>query len=196
MASQMTKTEITKLVFEGRKWEVKPSMTVRADDTLFVKLPKMKPLCCGFARMCCKGVAGDVSLAASEGYRLLMKLRNNAQSAELQNESSPVKAEPAKLTKPKQSLLKDMFAKQRLSEDESAAKRARLTREEIHQKREQPSSILVMVPAFGEFEQKEIRVLRPVNGRDDLAVQFDVDARGLGGKMICFYICATCRGPV
>ena len=169
----MKKMEITKLSFEKTTWEVKNSMTVTINNEVFVKLPKFKPTCCGFAKMCCKGTAGDISLIASEGYRLLVQLRNQAQSLELESDLSPQKALPSQQTS-----LKDLFQRQQgIGGDEAPQKRPRKSREECRELRSCPQTILISIPAFDGFPEMTVPVLRPVHPRDVLTVPFKEDTR-------------------
>jgi hypothetical protein len=54
-------------------------------------------------------------------------------------------------------------------------KKHRLSAAKIKELRQQPAVLNVTVPGFGERQAKDVRMLRPVNPRDDIAVPLDDD---------------------
>ena len=54
-------------------------------------------------------------------------------------------------------------------------KKHRLSAAKIKELRQQPAVLNVTVPGFGERQSKDVRMLRPVNPRDDIAVPLDDD---------------------
>jgi len=165
----MTMECVKRITYDGIRWEPSPQLLCDVDGVTYIKIPRAKPCCCAFARMCFKDTDPEhYSVAASIGYKELVEKRNQAQSAELQADvDEPPQPPPGSL----QALFLQN-AKQPMASP--SAKRPRTSRSEIRNMRVNPAVIQIEIPPFGEHPATTLDVLRPVHPRDDLTVRLDV----------------------
>jgi hypothetical protein len=136
------------------KWSIPTDKLVQVDGLQFLKLPRSPNTVCAFARMVMAPLSrgkGE-SMSCSIGYKALLEARNKAQAAHLVSD------------------VPDCF---QAFKEPSASKKQRVARADIKAAREAPASVTLTIPAFGEFNPMDIKVLRPVNNRDDLSVEVD-----------------------
>jgi len=153
---------VTRLYFNNEKkakWEIKRELITELDGTKFVKL---QPHDYGLMRIITQGsetapkpLPKDFSLTSSIGLRTLIKLRNDAQTRELQADEAP---------------RNPLFR----STTPQIAKRPRLSRSNLKAMRSKPEPLTITIPASGDSGVMDVQVLRPVHPRDDLWVEYDL----------------------
>jgi len=150
---------VTRVSAGGKaKWEIKSDKLVHVGTKTFVKLACWDGSLCRLVLedcpAACDGANKSFSLSSSNGLHQLMKLRNEAQTLELQ-----------KACEPRSSLC--------IGVRTPPSKRPRISRMAIKQMRSNPGTVCITVPAFAEHSDLEMDVLRPVHPRDELGVLLD-----------------------
>ena len=153
--------------FEKCFWIVKDAIV--SGGAHYVSLPRRKPSCCTFARMCCKDSQENYSLVASIGYKELAQLRNRKQAEYMANGGEP----EAKVLPQGQSDLKQLFAAQRDSEFATPVKRPSMTRSRMREVRQQKELLEVVIPAFDSYSEMQVSMMRPAHPSEDIVVPLD-----------------------
>jgi len=135
------------------EWKVKPAQLVTVDDEQFIKLPTWEPSLC---KLICEGVIDgklpkSVTLSQCQGFKLLLKLRNEQQCLEL-TESGGGGVNKLFGNVPK------MQKKQRRSAGA------------IREMRDNPQVITISLPDTDGLTNSSLRMVRPVHACDDLCV--------------------------
>ena len=158
----LIETSVPRLHYKGCKkyWSVTESEFIDVGGNQFIKLPQ-GAMNHGFARLCGEymyrneKIPEKFSLALSNGYELVKDLRNKAQSASLMQER-----------------LKSVPKWQQATINVKPEKRSRLQLKEEAQNRQ---SIEVTLPPVDGLKERVIRVVRPVLGNEELAVEYSVE---------------------
>ena len=148
----------------GKKWHVKSSQTLIVGSKTFVKLPRSKSQFAILVFHGCKTLPNprpkDFSLSASIGYNNLVDRRNTQQAQELQNTYVESLHVP--------DIFKDIVS----SQDPPAKERP--SRAKIKEGREAPETL--MLPIYDDEEAPwALELVKPLNPRDELAVELDAD---------------------
>ena len=145
-----------------KKWHVTESQTLTVGSKTFVKLPRSKSQFAILVFHGCKTLPNprpkDFSLSASIGYNNLVDRRNTQQAQELQNAYV-------------ESSVPDIF-KDIVRENELAKERA--SRAQIKENRQAPET-LVLNLEDDEEAPWALELVKPLNARDELAVELDAD---------------------
>ena len=145
------------------EWKVRPALLIDVQGESFIKLPASEG---GFVKLVCEGhiegsLPRNATLSHSQGLRELMDLRNTKQSEEFRlaagqaQECALFAAAPERAAQP------------------AKAKRPKRTLREVREARESPEVFEVEVPGSDGQPPKSVRMIRPVNPRDDLCVPVD-----------------------
>jgi len=138
------------------QWPVKAHRILQVGGAQYVKL---QPWDCTLVRLVCEGIVESVpknaTMAQTYGFTELMRLRNEAQAAEL-----------SQADRPAVSLLFDN------PEPQNKRKKQR-SKETIRKMRESPDVVNVRLPTEVDGVPAEISMVRPVHPNDDIAVRLD-----------------------
>ena len=146
------------------EWKVRSSLLLEVNGDRFIKLPASEG---GFIKLVCDGqidgaVPRNASLSHSAGLRELIELRNMKQSEELAMASDKANVCALFGPPPEQAL--------------QPARRQRRTLREVREARESPEVFELDVPGHGDRASMRVRMIRPVNPRDDLCVTLLAEA--------------------
>ena len=143
-----------------KKWHVTDSQTLQVGSKTFVKLPRSH---CHFASLVFHGcttlpdpLPRNFSLSASIGYQNLMAQRNSKQAEELKNQYV-------------ESVVPDIF-KDLVRKKQPSCKRA--SRTKIMEGRKAPETLVLSIED-GEEAPWALELVKPLNARDELAVELD-----------------------
>ena len=161
----LEKFTTTKLGFPGghARWEVTDAMVLDVGGDQFLKLPRMG-VNSGFTRLVVEGLktkpVEGFSLTWSLGYKQLMNLRNSLELDRVQDAAQPDNA------------VSEFFKK--FGNCESKTPRAaKTTRETMQKLKDNPETMTMEIPAYGNLKPLEIVVKRPVTVREELVVAYD-----------------------
>ena len=166
----MTVDRVWRIAYDKCTWIVKDAIVINEEN--YVSLPRRKASCCTFARMCCKDSPTDVSLVASIGYTQLAQMRNLKQAEDMASGDVCPK-EPAPLPSG-QTNLRQLFSAQ-LADCTTPIKRPSMTRSRMKEVRQNKELIEVTIPAFGEFSEMRVSMMRPAHPSEDIIVPLDAD---------------------
>ena len=166
----MTVDRVWRIAYDKCTWIVKDAIVINEEN--YVSLPRRKASCCTFARMCCKDSPTDVSLVASIGYTQLAQMRNLKQAEDMASGDVCPK-EPASLPSG-QTNLRQLFSAQ-LADCTTPIKRPSMTRSRMKEVRQNKELIEVTIPAFGEFSEMRVSMMRPAHPSEDIVVPLDAD---------------------
>ena len=147
------------------EWKVRQSLLIDVQGESFIKLAATEG---GFVKLVCESqfegsLPKNATLSHSQGLREPTNLRNNKQSEEFRlaagqgQECALFDAPPEAAAEP------------------AKAKRPKSTWRQVQEARESPEVFEVEVPGTGGQPPKSVRMLRPVNPRDDLCVLADAE---------------------
>lgn len=145
------------------EWLVASNYLPVFEGEAFLKLP---PSCKPFVRLVCEGqleednIPKTASLSGCSGMNELMELRNTKQCEELSSHNKPGCS---------------LFDGEEQGSPPKGKGRPRRTRQQIKEARENPGILTVEVPGCDGREPMAIRMVRPVNARDDLCIPLDAN---------------------
>lgn len=160
----LEKFTTTKLGFPGghARWEVTDAMVLDVGGDQFLKLPRMG-VNSGFTRLVVEGLKTKplegFSLTWSVGYKQLMSLRNSLELDRVQDAAQTDNA------------VSEFFKK--YGNCESKTRAAKTTRETMQKLKDNPETMTMQIPAYGDQNPLEIVVKRPVTVREELVVAYD-----------------------